>query len=808
MPLLDIITDLTGRKKKDKEVKRPHAPKTVQESIPYTSVFADGTIETIPGHYTRAYDLGDMHFKIAPNSEQVRIFNAYGDFLNSFPTTARFQVVIQNHSADKRASLENIRFKMQRDGLNKYRQEMNGILLERMMKGRDNLKQDKYLVVSIQSDDVEQAMKSLNNIGKEIERSVKSISKDIAVRQLTIEERLSGLFEIYNQNGSSVFYNDFNKKQEPVFSYDKLAKAGLTTKDLIAPEGMDFAPGHFMLGETYGRAMYLENVPNWLSTEFISDLSDVSSSMLISIHHTPIDTARAMQMVRNHLTSVNAQIARNQKKALQDGYTNDLIPADLAMQQKQTMALMEDVYGNDQKIYFLTFAVTIFAASMDELEENTRLVKAVANKHLCPIKSLNFQQEQGLNTSLPLCIKDVEVTRLYTTQSASVFLPYTSLELHQAEGICYGTNQTSNNMIMYSRLSARNYNGLILGESGSGKSFAAKNEMVSVLLRSDRNKVYVIDPEGEYLPLAKALKGEIIELHPGSQTYMNPLDMSIDYSGDSDPVGMKTEYIISMIEIMLGQGRSISPEAKTVITRCVNSIYRPYLTHIDKLKESGSDITCDKAAMPTLNNLYNELRRQPELEAQTMASILEMYAVGSFATFAHRSNVETDKNFVVYNVKNLGTGMKDLGLHVCLNDIWNKMIENRKKGFWTWIYIDEFYLLLQSDSAARFLMRVWKTARKWQGVPTGIMQNTEDLLRSADSRNIINNTSFIMMLSMPKLDRTNVGDLLQIPESQLDYITNAERGHGIIYTGKTSLPFDSSFPTDTELYQLMKTSAD
>ena len=530
--------------------------------------------------------------------------------------------------------------------------------------------------------------------------------------------------------------------------------------------------------------------------------------MLISIYHTPIETTRAMRMIKDHMMDVNAQIANNQKKAIREGYGYDLISPDLVMSQKQTRDLIDDVVGNDQKLYYITFTVCLFAETKEELEENTKTLKSIANKHLCPIKTLDFQQEQGLNSSLPLCIRSLEVKRLYTTQSASVFIPYTSLELYQKEGVFYRLNQISNNMILYSRLTGKNYNGLIFGEPGTGKSFSAKNEIVSVLLRSDRNRVYAIDPEAEYVGLANALKGKVVDLSPGSQTYINPLDMDIDYDGESDPVGMKVEYVISMIEIMLGQGRTINPQAKTVVTRCVQSIFRPYLDHMKKLEDAGSDRTCDKAAMPTLNDLYNELLLQPDPEAQTVASILEVYAQGSFATFAHRSNIETDKNFVVYNIRNLGTGMKDLGLHVCLNDIWNKMIENKKKGYWTWIYIDEFHLLLQSDSATKFLVQVWKRARKWRGVPTGIMQNTEDLLRNADSRNIINNTSFVMALSLPKLDRTNIGDLLQIPDSQLEYLTNADYGHGLLYTGRATLPFVHEFPEDTALYKLMTTKSE
>ena len=779
----------------------------MQESIPYTTVFRDGTVETLPGHYTRAYILEDISFRIAPDAEQVAVFRAYGDLLDTFPPDVSFQILIRNHSADQRASLEEIRFRLQRDGLNRYRQEMNNVLVDRLVSGKKNLRQDKYLIVSVKGSDAESAMAALSGIGREVEKAVRRISREVTARQLTAEERLRELFEIYNQDGSGVFYNGFNEKGEPVFSYDRLGRAGLTTKDVIAPSGMEFGPRYFRLGDTWGVALYLEGVPGWLSTDFISDLSDIPAQMLISIHHTPIETSRAMRMIRDHMTAVNAQIAANQKKAIREGYTYDLIAPDLALSQKQTRDLIDDVIGNDQKLYYITFTICVFAKSKEELDENTKTIRNVANGRQCPVKRLDFQQEQGLNNSLPLCVQELYVKRLYTTQSASVFIPYTTLELHQKEGIFYGLNQASNNLIMYSRLSARNYNGLIFGESGAGKSFMAKCEMVSVLLRNAKNQVYVIDPEAEYTELARAFAGEVIDLSPGAQTYMNPLDMDIDYDGESDPVGMKTEYIISMIEIMLGSGRSIDPQAKSVVNRCVNILYRPYISHMARMKEAGSEVTCDKAAMPTLNNLYNELLRQPEPEARTMANILEAYAVGSFATFAHRSNVETDAKFVVYNIKNLGTGMKDLGLHVCLNDIWNKMISNRKKGIWTWIYIDEFYLLLQSDSAARFLTQVWKRARKWQGVPTGIVQNTEDLLRSPDSRNIINNTSFIMMLSLPKLDRANLGDLLQIPDSQMEYITNAQPGNGLLYTGKTVLPFSYEFPKDTELYRLMNTGA-
>ena len=790
-----------------KNKKAVSLPKTIQQSIPYVHIYENGVIETTPGVFTKSYKLEDVNFKIAPDQEQMDIFYAFGQFLNSFSSEVKFQIVIQNHNTDKHATLDTVRFNPQKDGLNKYRNELNSIMLDKVSESKNNLAQDKCLVVSIEDEDSAHAMQVLKGIDTDVSRMLRKILKEVETVPQTIEERLRSLFDIYNQDGQSVFNNDKDENDVTFFNLDKVYKSGISSKDVVGPAAMEFKSNYFMVGNTYGRSMYLEGVPQWLSTDFLSDVSNIACSLAISIHYNPIDTVKAVKAVRDQLININAQVAGQQKNAARNGFSTEVLSPELARAKKQTEDLMEDLVGRDQKLYFITFVVTTFAEDMAQLNENTRMITTVANKYLCPIKTLLFQQEQGLNATLPLCINKLEVKRMYTTESASVFMPYTSQELFQKNGIYYGNNQTSNNLIVYSRINGRNFNGLIFGESGAGKSFTAKCEILSVLLRSDRNKVYIIDPEAEYSDLAHALNGEVIELSAASKTFINPLDMDIDYGGDGDPLSMKSDYIISMVEIMLGGGRTLNPTSKSIVDRCVKQIFMGYLDHIDTARANGAEITCDKDSMPTLSNLYNALREQPEEEAQTLASVLEIYAQGSLATFAHRSNVETNKRFVVYNTNNLGTGMKSLGLHICLNDIWNKMIENKKNGYWTWIYIDEFYLLLQSDSAASFLMQIWKRARKWQGVPTGLMQNTEDLLRSADSRNIINNTSFVVMLSLPKLDRLNLSELLQIPESQLSYITNSQPGHGLIYNGKTILPFANEFPTNTELYKLMSTSA-
>ena len=791
-----------GKKKKEKRTTK----RTVQQSIPYTQVYDNGVIETSPGVFTKAYRLEDVNFKIAQPEEQMDIFKAYGQLINTFPEKSRFQILVQNKAADRRQFLKEIRFEPQKDGMNKYRSEMNRILMDKVAESSHNLMQEKFCIVSIEDESVESAMRTLSTLDKDIDKALRRILGGGRTVPLTLTERLHSLFDFYNQDGQSVFDNVRKSDGTTTFDLKTFYRQGNTSKDAIAPGGMWFKANHFILGECFGRSMFLEKVPARLTTEFMADLADVPHSMTISLQYEPVEQTKSMKLVRSQLTNLNAQIAEAQKRAGEQGYSTEVISPELYRAQQQATDLMDDMVSRDQKLYYVTMVVTVFGDNLDQLKAATQQVTSVAKQHNAPLQTLLYLQERGMNACLPLCVNDLKVRKLLTTESASVFLPYTSQEIYQKNGIYYGTNQTTGSMIVYSRKTAKNFNGLIFGESGSGKSFAAKSEMLSVVLRDPDSQVFIIDPEEEYTPMVQALKGEVIDLSSNSRTFVNPLDMDIDYDGEGDPLMMKSDYIVSMLEIMCGRGRVILPKERSVIDRCVRNIYRGYLQHLEDLRKTGVALTLDRDSMPTLTHLYNELKLQSDEDAQEIANILEIYATGSLTTFAHRSNVDTNAQVVSYNIRNLGAGMKNLGLFVCLNDVWNKMIENRKKGRWTWIYIDEFYLLLRSESASAFLMEVWKRARKWNGVPTGIMQNTEDLLRSVDARNIINNTSFIQMLGLPKFDRDNLADLLGISDTQLEYINNPDRGTGLIYNQKTILPFNNEYPRDSMLYGLMSTS--
>lgn len=807
--VLFIVFYLKLKKKKTAKKDGKTPIKTLKESIPYLHTYSGGIIETKPNVFTKAYRITDINFKIAPEEEQTSIFIKFGRLLNSFPVDAEFQILIENKTADMGTVFKNIQFVARSDNLNVLRREMNDILIDKMKEGRNNITQDKYLVVSLKASDITSAEKQFSSMDENIEKKFRDISREHPAHVMTLTGRLKDLHDIYNQADGRTFYNSKDKSGHPVFDVNAMMKSGLTTKDVVAPPVMDFSKsGYFSLGDVYGQTLYLENFPNWLSSDFLADISDALCNMLVSIHYKPIEQQKAIKMVHNMMLNIDGQIAQHQKNALQNGYTIDLIPPALLKQQKYCRDLIDDMVSRDQKMFFVTMAITVFGATKEIMEENVKMVVNTANNYLCTLKPLFFQQENGLNASLPLGINELKTSKMLTTESAAIFIPYTTQELHQRDGFYYGLNDTSNNMIIYNRLLGENYNGLILGESGNGKSFAAKQEMLSVLLRDADSVVYVIDPEDEYSPLAKALGGEVIDLSPNSTSYINPMDMDIEYGDESDPIGMKTEFVISMLEIMVGNGRILAPEEKSVISRCVQKIYMPYLELLDKENAKGNKITSDKNAAPKLSTLYQALRLEKDsFAAKGIADVLEMYATGALSTFSNRTNVDTNNRFVVYNIKNLGTGTKDLGLHICLNDIWNKMIENERKGIYTWVYIDEFYLLLQSPAAAQFVSSIWKRARKRNGVPTGILQNTGQLMITDDARDILNNTSFIQMFSARRIDRTNLKTLLSISEAQLGYITEAGPGRGLLYANKTIIPFNNQFPADTHLYKVMSTSA-
>lgn len=786
-------------------------PKTAQESIPYKRVYPNGVIE-LPDHiFTKAYKLTDTNFKDNRQDLQEEQWLAYGDLLNYFTPDVRPQFVIFNKAMEKEKFKENILFKEKEDPYNVLRKDFNNILLAKVQEGQNNITQEKYLVVSVKAENIEIANGTFGRVDGEIAQRIKVIN-DASTEPMTLEERLELLYKIYNSDTE----RDFNMEGEidghpaKEFSIEWMQSQGLTTKDYVAPPYLEFkASTYFRIGDRFGCSLFLRSLPTQLSAEVFTDIASVPCTALTSVQFQPCKQDEAIKLVRNQMLEVTKNMSDSAKRLAKVGLSTEFLSPDQVQEKEEANKFYADITERDQKTFLMTCTVTLIADDLDDLDKYTAMAQNNADKHLCKLVRLSGQQEDGFNACLPLAYNKLTINTMLNSESAALFIPFSSQELIQPGGLYYGINAASRNLIMFNRLNAQNANGLIIGQSGSGKSFQAKAEMLQVFLSSEKNEIFVIDPQAEYRPLCEALGGQVIRIAPSSETHCNPfdLDLSREEKGGDDPITVKSNYICSICESAIGGNAGLNEIQVTIIDRCVRLLYTDYLEHMEELKQNGSDITCDRDACPTLVDFYNLLGRQPEPEAEWLRLALEKYCVGSFDTFAHKTNIDTDNRFVVYDIRDIGSGMSEMGMQVCLNDIWSRTIQNKKRGVRTWIYIDELYVLTQSETCARFLMYIYKQVRKYGGAPTGITQNVEDLITNRESRGIINNCSFIMLLNQSKDDRDEIGKMLNISAAQLNYIKNADSGQGLIYSGTAIIPFTNRYQNkNSTLYKTISTN--
>lgn len=781
-------------------------PKTSQGTIPYRAAYDNGIIEIEQGIFSKSYFIEDVNFKIASQNDQDDIFLKYGDMLNMFDHNEKIEVTVFNRSVVREKFEQEVLMENKYDGLDEYRQESNEILLEKMSEGKNNITKERYLTLTIEAKDYDDAVNTFVHRDAEISAAIKKINGS-ETSPLNLTERLSVLYDIYNPNASEPLAQQKVIKGKTVSSFDveELKKQGLTTKDAIAPTVIRFNNDNTLLGETYAQTLFLQGLPSFLSTDFMSELNDLPFNLLTTVHFNSMRQDKAMSLIKRQIVNINSNVIDKQKRASKSGYSADLISPELLRAKDEADKTLSDMTSRNQKMFYVTFVLTHFADDIEMLKEQLTQILTVSQKHMVRLAKLNMQQEVGFNASLPLGVNKLETKRLLTTETASLFIPFSAQELSQNGGIYYGLNAVSHNLILFDRTKSQNANGIILGTPGSGKSFSAKREIISVLLNTN-DDVYIVDPEREYAPLAELFGGEVVRIAAGSKVYLNPMDMDLNYANDDDPVTLKADFICSLCETILGGKYGLSQSQNSIIDRCVRQIYQPYLNWLNQHPEKGS---CDLKHMPTLRLLYDVLLRQPEPEAKQIALALERYATGSLDTFAHTTNVDVKKRFVVYDIKDVGSGMKEMGLQICLNDIWNRTISNKQKyNKRTWFYIDEFYLLTQTDSSAKFLQEIFKRTRKWGGVPTGITQNVEDMLVSKEARSIIANCQFVMMLNQAPTDKQELAKMFNISPAQLSYITNADTGQGLIYTGKSIVPFIDKYPTNTKTYAAMTTKLD
>ncbi len=755
---------------------------SAQDSIPYQRMFPDGICRVTDTFYTKTVQFQDINYQLSQNEDKTAIFEGWSDFLNYFDSSIRFQLSFLNLSTAQDGYARSIVIPLRADKFNDVRDEYSEMLQNQLAKGNNGLTKTKYLTFGIDADSIKAAKPRLERIEMDVINNFKRLG--VACSPMNGIERLHLLHGIFHMDGQTPFR----------FSWDWLAPSGLSTKDFIAPSSFEFKNGRmFRMGKMFGAVSFLQILAPELNDRMLADFLDMESSQIVSLHIQSVDQISAIKTVKRKITDLDRAKIEEQKKAVRAGYDMDIIPSDLATYGTEAKKLLQDLQSRNERMFLVTFLVVNTADSQRQLDNNVFQASSIAQKYNCQLTRLDFQQEEGLMSSLPLGRNQIEIQRGLTTSSTAIFVPFTTQELFQSggEALYYGLNALSNNLIMVDRKALKNPNGLILGTPGSGKSFSAKREILNVFLITD-DDILIADPEAEYYPLVQRLDGQVIKISPTSKQYVNPMDLNLDYSDDESPLSLKVDFLLSFCDIVVGSKDGLQPVEKTVIDRCVRLVYQKYLT--DPRPEN----------MPILEDLYDALRAQEEKEAQFIATALEIYVTGSLNVFNHRTNVDIDNRIVCYDIKELGKQLKQLGMLVIQDQVWNRVTVNRAAGKTTRYYVDEFHLLLKGELAS-WSVEIWKRFRKWGGIPTGITQNSKDLLASPEISNILENSDFIYMLNQAAGDRKILAKQLNISPHQLSYVTHSGEGEGLLFYGNVILPFVDRFPKDTGLYRIMTT---
>ena len=894
--------------------------KSAQDSIPYERMWPDGICRVSDSHYTKTIQFQDINYQLSQNEDKTAIFEGWCDFLNYFDSSIHFQLSFLNLAASEETFANSISIPPQGDAFDSIREEYTTMLQNQLVRGNNGLIKTKYLTFGINADSIKAAKPRLERIETDILNNFKRLG--VAARTLDGKERLSQLHAVFHMDEQLPFQ----------FEWDWLAPSGLSTKDFIAPSSFEFRTGkQFRMGKKYGAVSFLQILAPELNDRMLADFLDMESSLIVSLHIQSVDQIKAIKTVKRKITDLDKSKIEEQKKAVRAGYDMDIIPSDLATYGAEAKKLLQDLQSRNERMFLVTFLVLNTADNPRQLDNNVFQASSIAQKYNCQLTRLDFQQEEGLMSALPLGLNQIEIQRGLTTSSTAIFVPFTTQELFQngKEALYYGINALSNNLIMVDRKLLKNPNGLILGTPGcfdgetrilladgstptfaelveagiteamvkaydydtgeivdaraidiriekyvdelkvieledgtrlcctdthlimdadgqfieankitdgqrlsgghvavrvafqrlpekvpvydltvpkygnfllanglivhnSGKSFSAKREIANCFLLTN-DDIIICDPEAEYAPLVERLHGQVIKISPISNNYINPMDLNLDYSDDESPLALKSDFILSLCELIVGGKEGLQPVQKTIIDRCVRLVYQTYLN--DPRPEN----------MPILEDLYNLLRAQEEKEAQYIATALEIYVTGSLNVFNHQSNVDINNRIVCYDIKELGKQLKKIGMLVVQDQVWNRVTINRAAHKSTRYYIDEMHLLLKEEQTAAYTVEIWKRFRKWGGIPTGITQNVKDLLSSREVENIFENSDFVYMLNQAGGDRQILAKQLGISPHQLSYVTHSSEGEGLLFYGSTILPFVDHFPKNTELYRIMTT---
>ena len=770
-----MIKTVNNTLKQDKE--KYQIPGKVQDIIPVRTVYPDGIFLSGKGKYSKTFRFRDINYAVASRSDKEMMFLEYSELLNAFDSGATTKITINNRRLNRLDFENQILIGMRNDGLNEYRKEYNSMLLDKVT-GSNAIVQDKYVTVSVSKNNIEDARVYFSRIGADLVAHFARLGSQCT--ELDAEERLRIIHDFF-RTGEETYFN-FDMKDH--------MKKGHSFADYICPDSYENHDSYFKIGGRYGRVLLLRDYASYIKDSMVAELTDINRNLMLSIDVIPVPTDEAVKEVENRLLGVETNITNWQRKQNMNNNYSAVVPYDMEQQRKESKEFLDDLTTRDQRMMFAVVTIVHTADSKKQLDNDTEEILTTARKHLCQMTTLRYQQLDGLQTAVPFGVRKIDAFRTLTTESLAVFMPFRVQEVYDKHGIYYGQNVISKNMMIADRRKLLNGNSFILGVSGSGKSFTAKNEITNLMLSTDAD-IIILDPEREYAPLVRALGGSVIEISATSPNHINAMDMNKDY-GEVDPVIEKSQFLQSLCEQIIA-GHHFAKGQQSIIDRCTENVYRYY--------KQGNYM----GTPPTLADFRDELLRQPEPEAHSLALELELFTRGSLNTFAKQTNVDTGNRLICYDILELGEQLRAIGMLVILDSIINRITANRMRGKETFIVIDEIYLLFMHEYSAQFLFKLWKRVRKYGAFCTGVTQNVDDLLQSHTARTMLSNSEFIVMLNQAATDRVELAKLLNISDLQLSYITNVDAGHGLIKVGSSLVPFANKFPRNTKLYRLMST---
>ena len=756
------------------EKEKYRIPRKVQDLIPIDCIWKDGIFRS-GNKYSKVYRFTDINYQVASLEDKKLMFFDYSAILNGMDAGATHKITKNLHRMSRWDFEESVLMPMLGDEQDQYRQESNDILLGQTI-GNNGVTQEGYYTISVVKKNIQEARLYFARMGAEVAARFAALGSRCV--EVSTDERLRILHNFYRPGESDIFH----------FDMSNFMRRGHDFRDYICPDYIEKHGDYLKLGDRYARVLYLKDLASFIKDDIIDELTSLSKDMMLSIDIVPIPTDEAVREAENRLLAVETNITNWQRRQNKNNNFSAQIPYDLELQRKESKEFLDDLTTRDQRMMLATITMVITADSKEELDNETEALKTIAQNRMCQIATLNYQQMDGLKTVLPIGVRKINAFRTLTTESLAVFMPFKVQEIQDKGGMYYGQNAISNNLILCNKENLLNQSSMLLGVPGAGKSFLTKQQIANILL-STKDEILICDPENEYGALVKALcpDSTVISLEAGGKDKLNAMYM-VDGYGESDPIVVKSQFIMSLIEQIDKNG--VGPQHKSIIDRCVAAIYK-------EAKDVGY--------MPTLSTLRLKLLEQPEPQAKDIALALELFTTGSLDIFGHGSNVDLEKRVTVFNIRGLGTQLKPTGLLVITDTMLNRVTLNWKRGKRTHVFIDEFHVVFENEFSAAFFNSAGRQFRKRNAYPTAITQNVEYLLDSVQASTMLSNSEFIVMLNQAASDREKLGKLLNISNEQMSFITNAEAGCGLIKYGSALVPFVNRFPKNTKLYELMTT---